>query len=60
MDLIIRFLGLEILTLHASTDAPIVECGHEDESPGDCTTYPIGFTTPDPTPHEIACPDRDL
>lgn len=58
MRLTLRVLGLDLIDLAIETDAPVYVS--EDDSPGDCTTYPIGFSTPDPTPHEIACPDRDL
>lgn len=37
MNLTIRFLGLELLTIEANTDTA------DYDEPGDCTTTPIGF-----------------
>lgn len=37
MNLTIRFLGLELLSIEATTDTP------DEYDIGDCTTTPIGF-----------------
>lgn len=51
MNLTIRLLGCEVL--HVSTEAD------SDDSPGDVTTQPIGFTADD-TAQPIREPGRDL
>lgn len=51
MRLTIRLLGTEVL--HVTTDCD------EDNAPGDCTTYPIGFVARMEKPHEVDTPDRD-
>jgi hypothetical protein len=38
MNLTIRFLGLDLLSVDLTTDAP------EEEEFGDCLTTPLGFT----------------
>lgn len=38
MNLTITFLGLELLTLHVSTDDT-----QDHDEPGDCTSQPLGF-----------------
>ncbi len=49
MELYVRFLGLDLLSLHVTTDA-------SDPSPsddlGECTTYPVGFTAAHAIPDE--------
>lgn len=55
MRLTLRFLGLDLLDLNVDTDAA---CAPASDDPGDCTTYPVGFTMPDPAPYELDCPER--
>lgn len=48
MRLSITLLGLDLFTVELETTAAEVY----DESPGDCTTYPIGFTAAHEIPDE--------
>lgn len=60
MRLTIRLLGLDLLDVEVNADAP--SSALEDQgadNPGDCTSYPMGFTAHMPKPHEAETPDRD-
>lgn len=51
MRLAITLLGLDLFTIELETAA--AECYEAvDDSPGDCTTYPIGFTAAHEIPDE--------
>lgn len=52
MRLAITFMGLDLLTLDLSTET----CYDE---PGDCTTYPIGFTASHEIPDGSGLPYRE-
>lgn len=58
MELHIRILGLDLLALSLTTEQTVFEAASEDESPGDCTTYPIGFTGTSDVP-DMAGPYRE-
>lgn len=49
MELYLRFLGLDLFSLHISTDT--TEPSPSDD-PGDCTTYPVGFVSAHEIPNE--------
>ena len=48
MEITVRFLGLELLHIAASTD----DTAYEDEG-GDAMTYPLGFTASHDLPDEL-------
>ncbi len=51
MRLTLRLMGLDVLDIAVDTDTtPPPSC-----DPGDCTTYPVGFTAP---AEEYQVPDR--
>lgn len=54
MQLAIRFLGLELLTVVFSTETE----EYEESEPGDCTSFPIGFVANYEKPDEVGLPDR--
>lgn len=54
MELTIRFLGLELLHIAASTD----EAACEDYEGGDAMTYPLGFVASHELPDEAGLRDR--
>lgn len=58
MRLTLRVLGLDLIDLAIDTDAAAEV--YETDDQGSCTSYPVGFATPDPTPYEYDMPDRDL
>lgn len=53
--LALHLFGHEVMVLQIG-NAEHVEI--EDDSPGDCTTYPVGFCRPE-MPDEVGLPDRD-
>lgn len=53
MRLTIRLLGTEVF--HASTDPDEPQ---SQQGPGDCTTYPVGFTAWHERPDEADLPVR--
>jgi hypothetical protein len=55
MELTLRFLGLELLHLSASTD--VAGCEHETVE-GDALAYPMGFTAYHELPDEAGLRDR--
>ncbi|GAB3776725.1 hypothetical protein FB382_004377 [Nocardioides ginsengisegetis] len=57
MRFTLRFLGLDLIDFAIETAAETV---YESDDQGSCTTYPIGFTQPEPAPLDYDCPDRDL
>lgn len=55
--LALHLFGHEVIVLQIGH--PSHDTDHEDESPGDCTTYPVGFTARPELPDEVGLPDRD-
>lgn len=58
MRLTIRFLGLDLLDLSIETAAAECGCDEAADERGSCTTYPVGFSPPEPF-DEFDLPDRD-
>lgn len=56
MELTVRFLGLELLHLAASTD--VAGCEHESDDGGDVLAFPMGFTACHEIPDEAGLRDR--
>ena len=56
MHLSLRLLGLDVLDVTIDTDSPSLE---PERGPGDCTTYPVGFTQPDRQPIREVGRDTD-
>ena len=57
MRLAVTFLGLDLFSVELSTDATS-PAADEYESPGDCTTYPVGFAHAYDQPDQVGLPDR--
>ncbi|WP_207009750.1 hypothetical protein [Nocardioides aromaticivorans] len=55
MILALHLFGHEVIVLQIGNVSG--DTDHEDDSPGDCTTYPIGFCQPE-IPDEVGLPDR--
>jgi hypothetical protein len=53
--LALHLFGHEVMVLQIGN----AEVAVEDDSPGDCTTYPVGFTARPEMPDEVGLPDRD-
>lgn len=56
MILALHLFGHEVMVLQIGNIE--AEVAVEDDSPGDCTTYPVGFCLPE-MPDEVGLPDRD-
>lgn len=59
MRLSVTLLGLDLFSVEISTDDDTATEGYDDGTdPGDCTTYPLGFTAAHDQPDEIGLPQR--
>lgn len=58
MEFTIRFLGLELLHIAASTDDPACEDYEGVGAEGDALAYPVGFTAHLERPDEADIPER--
>lgn len=58
MRVTLNLMGLNVLDLCVETTATECATEYAGDDPGDCTTYPVGFTAPEPAPFEMDCPDR--
>lgn len=56
MILALHLFGREVMVLQVGREGAEVDV--ENEEPGECTTYPVGFTRPE-IPDEVGLPDRD-
>lgn len=55
MIVALHLFGHEVAVLQIGNGHAEVD---EDDSPGDCTTYPVGFYVPE-VPADVVVPDRD-
>lgn len=55
MRLALRFLGVELFSVELTGD----EIEYVADEPGDCVSFPIGFTASFEMPDEVGLPNRD-
>lgn len=59
MILALHLFGHEVMVLQVG-HAHEAELDVVDDEPGECTTYPVGFTARHELPDEVGLPDRDV
>lgn len=58
MILALHLFVREVMVLQVGREGIEVDIEDEAEDPGECTTYPVGFTRAE-IPDEVGLPDRD-